>query len=193
MSDSGWIAHPTAEVSSEAQIGGGTRIWNNCQVREGSRIGEECVLSKDVYIDIGAVIGDRVKVQNGVSVYHGVTLEDDAFVGPHVAFTNDLHPRSANDDFEIIPTLLQQGASVGANATILCGITLGRWSMVAAGAVVTHSVEDHVLVAGNPAVPIGMVCECGGRVGGDQTRDDGSCRRCGRDVSSLVESRARMT
>ena len=159
MSDSGWIAHPTAEVSSEAQIGGGTRIWKNCQVREGSRIGEECVLSKDVYIDIGAVIGDRVKVQNGVSVYHGVTLEDDAFVGPHVVFTNDLYPRSANDDFEIIPTLLQQGASVGANATILCGITLGRWSMVAAGAVVTQSVEDHVLVAGNPAVPIGMVCE----------------------------------
>ena len=185
MAETGYWAHPSAEVSPHAEIGNGTRVWNSAQVREGTRIGQMCILSKDVYVEIGVEIGDRVKIQNGVSVYRGVTLQSDVFVGPHVAFTNDLYPRSGNSDFEVIPTLLREGASVGANATILCGITLGRWSMIAAGSVVTRSVADHVLVAGNPAVPIGFVCKCGSPVGGEKTTKEGVCIRCGEDVRTL--------
>ncbi len=164
-----FFVHPTAELSPRARVGSGTRIWHHCQVREDAVIGRECILSKGVYVDTGVQIGDRVKVQNGVSVYHGVTLEDGVFCGPHCVFTNDLRPRAVNpdgtpkaaDDWTLTHTVVRAGASIGAHATIVCGVTIGRWAMIGAGAVVTHDVPDHGLVVGVPARLRGFVCPCG--------------------------------
>jgi acetyltransferase-like isoleucine patch superfamily enzyme len=181
--------HPTAEVSTEAIVGDGTSIWNQAQVREGARIGAGCVIGKNVYVDAGVVVGDRVKIQNNVSVFHGVTIEDGVFVGPHVCFTNDRVPRAINvdgslkadADWEVGPTLVRFGAALGANATILPGVTIGRWAMVGAGSVVTRDVGDHELVAGNPARRLGSACACGQPL---RDADDGSafrgrCPGCG--------------
>jgi UDP-2-acetamido-3-amino-2,3-dideoxy-glucuronate N-acetyltransferase len=164
--------HSTAEVSPKATIGQGSSIWNHAQVRENAVIGENCVLSKGVYIDAGVIIGNNVKIQNGISVYHGVTLQDGVFCGPHCVFTNDRQPRSINpdgslksaDDWILSKTLVCTGASIGAHATIVCGITVGRWAMIGAGAVVTKDVPDHGLVYGNPAKLRGFVCACGTRL-----------------------------
>lgn len=153
--------HPTAEVSPKATVGRGTKIWNQVQVREEAVIGEDCILSKDVYIDAGVHIGSRVKVQNGVSVYHGVTVEDNVFLGPHMVFTNDRYPRSFNADWQVVETLVRKGASIGAGAVIICGITLGEYSMIGSGAVVTKDIPPHALVVGNPARIVGGVCTCG--------------------------------
>ncbi|MCC7519742.1 MAG: N-acetyltransferase [Verrucomicrobiae bacterium] len=153
--------HSSAEVSPHAAIGEGTKIWNQVQVREGSRIGKNCVISKDVYIDTGVVIGDGVKVQNGVSIYKGVTLEDEVFVGPHCTFTNDFRPRAFTKDWEVVPTLLRHGCSVGANATVMCGVTLGEYCMIAAGAVITVDTLPYGLYIGNPARLKGFVSRNG--------------------------------
>jgi UDP-2-acetamido-3-amino-2,3-dideoxy-glucuronate N-acetyltransferase len=157
------MIHPTAIVEPGAQIGEGTRIWHFAHVRSSARIGQGCTLGKDVYIDIGVLIGDRVKIENGVSVYHGVTLEDEVFVGPYAVFTNDPCPRSVSPGWQVVKTIVKRGASIGANATILCGITLGEYCMVGAGSVVTHSVEPFTLVRGNPARPCGYVTKDGHR------------------------------
>jgi UDP-2-acetamido-3-amino-2,3-dideoxy-glucuronate N-acetyltransferase len=130
-------------------------------VRATARIGAGCTLGKNVYVDAGAVLGDRVKVQNNVSIYQGVIVEDDVFLGPSCVFTNDRHPRATNENWEIVPTLVRTGASIGANATLVCGITVGTWAMVGAGSVVTRDVADHQLVIGNPARHAGWVCRCG--------------------------------
>jgi acetyltransferase-like isoleucine patch superfamily enzyme len=151
----------SAHVSDEAEIGEGTKVWINSQIRENVHIGENCIISKDTYVDYSVCIGDNVKIQNGVSVYHGVTIEDDIFIGPNVAFTNDFYPRAFNSDFEVKPTTVKKGASVGANATIVCGNTLGEYCMVGSGSVVTHDVPSFALVVGNPARQIGRVCKCG--------------------------------
>lgn len=153
--------HPTAEVSTTASIGEGTKIWNQAQIREGATIGKNCVIGKDVYIDKGAVIGNGVKIQNGVSIYQGVTLEDDVFVGPYTSFTNDFRPRAFTHDWEIIPTRLCQGSSIGANATILCGVTLGEYSMIGSGAVVTADTLPFGLYVGSPARLSGFVSKDG--------------------------------
>jgi UDP-2-acetamido-3-amino-2,3-dideoxy-glucuronate N-acetyltransferase len=181
--------HATAEVAAEAVIGPGTSIWNQAQVREGARIGAGCVIGKNVYVDAGVVVGDRVKVGNNVSLFHGVTVEDGVFVGPHVCFTNDRIPRAINRDgsiktdadWEVTPTLVRQGAAIGANSTILPGVTVGRWAMVGSGSVVTRDVGDHVLVVGNPARRVASVCACGEplRDGADGTPFRGECPRCG--------------
>jgi len=157
--------HPTATVSSDAQIGTGSKVWINVQVREHARIGKGCILSKDVYVDHGVSIGDRCKVQNGVSIYNGVTIGDDVFVGPHATFTNDKVPRAFNSDWTITPTRLEQGCSIGANSTIVCGITIGAYAMVAAGSVVTKNVAPYTLVVGNPARAVARIDEAGNRVG----------------------------
>ena len=159
-----FFAHATAEVSDKAVIGKNTKIWNNAQIRENSNIGDDCILSKDVYVDAGVQIGNRCKIQNSVSVYQGVTIEDDVFVGPNVAFTNDKVPRAFNDEWEITKTLVKEGASLGANATILCGIVIGEYSMVAAGSVVTRDVEPFTLVVGNPARSVAKIDKSGNRV-----------------------------
>lgn len=156
--------HPTAEVSQDAQIGEGTVIWNNAQVRDKACIGSHCVIGKDVYIDTQVIIGSGVKIQNGVSVYKGVTVEDDVFLGPHMTFTNDLYPRAFSIDWEVVKTLVQKGASIGANATIVCGKSIGEYAMVAAGSVVTKDVPAHALVMGNPARITGVVCKCGHKI-----------------------------
>lgn len=156
-----WTAHETAIVEDGAQIGRGTRIWHHSHVRAGARIGSGTSLGKNVYVDDGVTIGDRVKIQNNVSVYHGVTVSDDVFLGPSCVFTNDRYPRAAGTDWQVVPTLVLTGASVGANATIICGVTLGEWCVVGAGSVVTHDVAAHQLVLGNPARPAGWVCRCG--------------------------------
>jgi dTDP-4-amino-4,6-dideoxygalactose transaminase/acetyltransferase-like isoleucine patch superfamily enzyme len=155
------FVHETAVVSDQATIGRGTKIWHHVHVREGAKIGANCVLGKDVYIDHYVIIGNGVKIQNGVSVYHGVTLEDEVFVGPNVVFTNDLLPRSTHTTWRVVETVVERGASIGANATIVCGVRLGTYCMVGAGAVVVKNVPPHALVVGNPAKPIGYVCTCG--------------------------------
>jgi acetyltransferase-like isoleucine patch superfamily enzyme len=156
--------HPSSVVDPRAEIGEGTKIWVNVQVREEARIGRGCILSKDVYIDRGVRIGDGCKIQNGVSVYSGVTIEDEVFVGPNACFTNDKVPRANNPDWTITPTLVRKGASIGANATIVCGIVIGEYGMIAAGSVVTKDVEPYALVMGNPARIVAHVDEAGQRV-----------------------------
>lgn len=153
--------HHTAEVSEKAIVGENTRIWNNAQVREGSVIGKDCIVGKDVYVDLDVQIGNRVKIQNGVSVYRGVILEDDVFCGPHMTFTNDLYPRASVSDFELYTTIVRKGASIGAHATIVCGVEIGEYAMVGAGAVVTRKVPPFALVYGNPARIHGYVSKNG--------------------------------
>jgi acetyltransferase-like isoleucine patch superfamily enzyme len=159
MSD--YFVHETAEISKGAVIGKNTKVWHQSQIREGATIGENCIISKCVYIDFDVKIGNNVKIQNGVSVYHGVEVEDDVFLGPHMTFTNDLYPRAFNSDWELVNTLVKRGASIGANATIVCGITIGEYAMVGSGAVVTKNVPAYGLVFGNPAKLKGFVCKCG--------------------------------
>lgn len=159
-----YFRHPTAEVDEKAQIGNNTKIWNHVQVRENAVIGENCIISKGVYIDFDVVMGSNVKVQNGVNIYHGVTIEDDVFLGPSMTFTNDLYPRAFDQDWTVVPTLVKRGASIGANATIVCGVTIGEYAMVGAGSVVVEDVEPFSLVVGNPAKRIGYVCKCGNRL-----------------------------
>jgi UDP-2-acetamido-3-amino-2,3-dideoxy-glucuronate N-acetyltransferase len=172
--------HPTAVVEDGAEIGAGTRVWHFAHVRSGARIGERCVLGKSVFVDDGAVIGAGCRIQNFVSVYAGVTLDDDVFVGPAAAFTNDRYPRATGGEWELMPTLVRRGASIGANATILAGVTIGEWAVVGAGGVVTSDVESHRLVFGNPAEPRGWVCRCGrGVPGGPGT----ACPACGEMLS----------
>jgi dTDP-4-amino-4,6-dideoxygalactose transaminase/acetyltransferase-like isoleucine patch superfamily enzyme len=148
-------------VEDGAVVGADTTIWHHSHVRSGAVIGQSCNLGKNVYVDAGARIGDRVKIQNNVSVYRGVEIQDDVFVGPSAVFTNDLRPRAHAVDWQVTPTLVRTGASIGANATVVCGIEIGEHAMVAAGAVVTRTVRPHQLVAGNPARHRGWVCRCG--------------------------------
>ena len=153
--------HPTAIVSDDAKIGEGTKVWVNAQVREQTNIGRNCTLSKDVYIDKSVCIGDNCKIQNSVSIYQGVTLEDDVFVGPNASFNNDKVPRAFNTDWKITPTIIKKGASIGTNATIICGIVIGEYAMVAAGSVVTKDILPYTLVAGNPARQVAKIDKAG--------------------------------
>lgn len=156
--------HPTASVSKQTKIGEGTKIWINSQIREKSEIGMNCIISKDTYIDTEVKIGHNCKIQNSVSVYHGVTIEDDVFVGPNACFTNDKVPRAFDPEWKITPTLVKTGASIGANATIVCGITIGEYAMIAAGSVVTKDVESYSLVMGNPAKHYSYIDKMGNKV-----------------------------
>ncbi len=149
MSEKKYFVHPNALVESD-QIGDKTRIWAFAHVLKNVKIGEDCNLCDYVFIESGVTIGNRVTIKNGISVWEGVTIEDDVFLGPNCVFTNDMFPRSKVHR-DIYKTLLKQGTSIGANATLLCGITLGKYSMVGAGAVVTKSVPDFALVTGSPA------------------------------------------
>lgn len=195
--------HPTASVSKEASIGAGATIWHSAQVREGAQIGAECILGHSVYIDAGVEVGDRCKIQNGVSIYRGVTLEEGVFCGPSCVFTNDLRPRAIgpdgallrDEDWTLKTTLVKRGASLGANCTILCGLVIGRWAMVGAGAVVTGDVPDHGLVVGNPARLVGFVCSCGQRLADPDLQaaaDEATCSQCGATLRLPGEARERL-
>lgn len=179
------VIHPTADVSPDATIGAGTRIWHWAQVREGAVIGQNCIIGKDVYVDFGVTIGNNVKVQNGALLYHGLTLEDGVFIGPRVCTTNDRFPRAitpdgrlkTDEDWSVGPVLIRHGASIGAGAILLPDVTVGRFAAVAAGALVTHSVPNYALVMGAPARPAGYVCRCGRRL--TPATDQWGCPVCG--------------
>lgn len=154
--------HPTAIVDEGAQIGKGTRIWHFCHLAPTCKVGERCNMGQNVYIDNNTVIGNGVKIQNNVSVYNGVIIEDDVFLGPSMVFTNVINPRSfieRKDEFK--KTIIRKGASIGANATILCGIEIGAYAMIGAGAVVTKNVLAYSIITGNPARQTGWISEAG--------------------------------
>lgn len=153
--------HPTAIVEDGAKIGEGTSIWHHAHVRNNSELGRGCVLGKGVYIDTGVKIGHNARIQNRVSVYQGVIVGNNVFLGPHMVFTNDSFPRAFNQEWKIVKTLVKDGVSIGANAVIICGLTLGEFCMIGSGSVVTKDVPPHALVYGNPARIHGYVCKCG--------------------------------
>jgi UDP-2-acetamido-3-amino-2,3-dideoxy-glucuronate N-acetyltransferase len=177
--------HPTAVVEDGAVIGAGTRIWHHSHVRSGSRIGTWCTIGFGVYVDRDVVVGDRCKIQNHVSLYRGVVLEDQVFVGPAATFTNDLSPRADARAWDVVETRVRRGASIGANATIVCGVDIGRWSMVGAGAVVTVDVPAHALVVGTPARMNGWVCVCGHTLARLDEEVPVVCSACGRSVEGI--------
>ena len=154
--------HPTAVIDPDCQIGDGTKIWHFSHLMSHCKIGKNCNLGQNVFVAEGVTIGDHVKVQNNVSIYAGVEVEDDVFLGPSMVFTNVLNPRSFIErKSEFKKTLVRKGATIGANATIVCGNSIGRYALVGAGAVVTKPVPDYALMVGNPAVQIGWVSEYG--------------------------------
>lgn len=169
------FAHGTAVIDPGASIGRGTSVWHHAHVRAGAVVGDGCNIGKNVYVDDGAIIGNRVKIQNNVSVYRGVEIEDEVFVGPSAVFTNDRFPRASNGSWEVARTVVRRGASIGANATVVCGVEIGCWSAVGAGAVVTRCVGDHELVVGNPARHAGWMCRCG-RVASREPARPEDCR-----------------
>lgn len=158
--------HPTAVVDNDVEIGDGTKIWHFVHICSEATIGKNCVLGQNVFIDKGVQIGDRVRIQNNVSVFKGVTVEADVFLGPSCVFTNVINPRAfISRKNEFAPTLVRQGVTVGANATILCGHELGPYCFIGAGSVVTSDVSPYALMVGNPARRIGWICRCGQRLG----------------------------
>jgi UDP-2-acetamido-3-amino-2,3-dideoxy-glucuronate N-acetyltransferase len=164
--------HATADLEADVTVGRGTSIWHRAQIRAGARVGAECIIGRDVFIDEAVSIGDRVKVQNAALIYHGVTVEDGVFIGPNAILTNDRYPRAVTStgelaraaDWRVSPITLRHGCSIGAGAVVVAGTDVGRFATVGAGAVVTRTVPDHALVAGNPARRLGWVCECGLRL-----------------------------
>ena len=175
-----YFTHPTAVIDEGAIIGAGTRVWHFAHVEGSAVIGEGCTLGQNVYVGVNVRIGNRCKLQNNVSLYQGVTLEDGVFCGPSCVFTNDLTPRALFPKSReyLALTLVRNGASIGANATIVCGYTIGHGAMIGAGAVVTSDVPDYALMLGVPARQAGYVCECGVRL-----PDGLRCPKCGREYT----------
>jgi UDP-2-acetamido-3-amino-2,3-dideoxy-glucuronate N-acetyltransferase len=174
----GFFVHDSSFTDENVKIGDGTKVWHFSHIHSGAQIGEKCSLGQNVNISNNVKIGNGVKIQNNVSVYEGVELEDYVFCGPSMVFTNDLTPRSkypkGSEGYK--KTLVKYGASIGANATIVCGNSIGRWAMIASGAVVTKDVPDYALMAGVPAKQMGWVCECGAVL-----NEELKCNDCGRE------------
>ena len=169
--------HPSSIVDDNVVIGDNTKIWHFSHVLSGSKIGQKCNIGQNVVIGPDVIIGNGCKIQNNVSVYKGVTLEDEVFCGPSMVFTNIINPRAAIRRMdEVRPTLVKKGASIGANATIVCGTTIGSYAFIGAGAVVIKDIPDHALVMGNPARQTAWMCECGIRL-----NDKGFCPACGKE------------
>jgi UDP-2-acetamido-3-amino-2,3-dideoxy-glucuronate N-acetyltransferase len=181
-----YFVHETAVIDKPCLIGKDTKIWHFSHIMRGTKIGERCNIGQNVVVSPGVEIGNNVKIQNNVSVYEGVTLEDDVFCGPSMVFTNVINPRShISRKHEFKQTLVQKGASIGANATIVCGNTIGRYAFIGAGAVVTKDVPDYALVVGNPAKIVGWMCECGHQItfGGDTA----TCSECEKPYIKVKE------
>ncbi len=179
--EKGFYAHPSSIIDQDCKIGDGTKIWHFSHLLSGSCVGRQCNIGQNVVIGPEAVIGNRCKIQNNVSVYKGVTLEDGVFCGPSMVFTNVYNPRAEISKMDQArPTLVKKGATLGANCTVVCGVTIGSYSLIGAGAVVTRDVPDHALVVGNPATHKGWVCECGETLNKDKT-----CPACGKKYPSL--------
>jgi len=179
------MIHESAYVE-DAEIGEGTKIWHFVHVREGAKIGKNCNIGKSVYIDTNVEIGNNCKIQNFATIYQGVKIGNDVFVGPHVCFTNDIYPRAFiwNEE-KLAKTVVKDGVSIGANSTIVAGITIGKYAMIGAGAVVTKNVPDYGLVFGNPARIKGFVCECGGKLTEKAIEKDKiilKCPRCEKEI-----------
>lgn len=176
MSDAPFV-HESSYVDEGARIGAGTRVWHFCHVMGGAVIGERCSLGQNVVVMNGVRIGTNVKIQNNVSIYEGVVLDDDVFCGPSMVFTNVVNPRShVSRKHEYRTTHVKRGASIGANATIVCGVTLGEYAFIGAGAVVTRDVAAYALIAGVPGRRIGWMCQCGERLSDSGV---GTCAACG--------------
>jgi len=173
-----YFVHESSYVDEGARVGKGTKIWHFCHVMPGAVIGERCNLGQNVVVMSGTRIGNNVKIQNNVSIYEGVILEDDVFCGPSCVFTNVLNPRShVSRKHDYRQTVVKRGSSIGANATILCGVTLGEYAFIGAGAVVTSDVPAYALMVGVPARRVGWMCQCGERL--HVTGGSAACRACG--------------
>ena len=177
-----YFVHESSYIDDDAQIGAGTKIWHFCHIMSRSRIGERCNIGQNVLVSTDVIIGNNVKIQNNVSLYTGVIVEDDVFLGPSMVFTNVVNPRShisRKDEYK--QTFVRKGASIGANATIICGTTLGRYSFVGAGSVVTRDVPDYALVYGSPAQLRGWMCQCGEQLvfEGQDEVEKANCHSCG--------------
>jgi len=174
-----YFVHPSSYIDENVEIGEGTKIWHFCHILRNTKIGKNCVLGQNVMVGPNVKIGDRVKIQNNVSVYEGVELEDEVFCGPSMVFTNVINPRAFIErKHEFKKTLVKRGATLGANCTIVCGVTIGRYALVGAGAVVTKDVKDYALVVGIPARQIGWVCKCGVTLK-NKVGDTYVCSSCG--------------
>ena len=186
---------PTSVVDKTAVIGEGTRVWNFVHVRENAEIGKECVLADYVYVGRGVKIGNNVKLENRATVYEGVTIQDKVFVGPHVTFTNDLYPRSFSTDWKIHPTLVKEGASIGARTVVRCGVTIGEYALIGAGSVVTKDVPRYALAYGNPARIRGFVCRCSRKLETEEKKETCvlmKCQFCNEKYEIAAEDYARM-
>jgi UDP-2-acetamido-3-amino-2,3-dideoxy-glucuronate N-acetyltransferase len=180
MMEKNYFVHPSSYIDEPCEIGEGTKIWHFSHVMSGSKIGRGCNIGQNVVVSPGVRIGDNVKLQNNVSVYTGVELEDDVFCGPSMVFTNVVNPRShVSRKDEYRRTLVKRGASIGANATVVCGNTIGQYAFIGAGAVVTRDVPDYAMVVGNPGRIAGWMCECGIKLGLDRSAQGDEIATCG--------------
>jgi UDP-2-acetamido-3-amino-2,3-dideoxy-glucuronate N-acetyltransferase len=177
-----YFVHPSSYIENDVSIGEGTHIWHFCHVLTGASIGKNCNIGQNVFIDKNVKVGNGVKLQNNVSVYACVELEDYVFCGPSMVFTNVMTPRAKypKDISEYDKTVVHTGATIGANATVVCGNELGKWCMIAAGAVVTRNVPDYALMAGVPAKRIGWICECGEIISKERVKNAYACNKCGK-------------
>lgn len=183
-----YFVHEKAVVDEGARIGEGSKIWHFAHIRGSAILGKNVIVGKSSYVDAEVIIGDNVKIQNLCSIFHGVRIGNNVFIGPHVAFTNDLYPR-ATGEWNITETTVEDGVSIGANSTIVCGITLGKHALIGAGTVVNKDVPPHGLVVGNPSRLIGWVCFCARKVAG---KDFGGgeliCKHCGSTIQINLDN-----